>query len=62
MRFYTNQQQLVYQEIMDRPLYIARRQTKLKLNRALEQTVYVRNATRKILTDRQWVAIQFDKN
>ena len=47
---------------MDRPLYIARRQTKLKLNRALEQTVYVWNATRKILTDRQWVAIQFDKN
>lgn len=62
VRFYNNQQQLIYQEIVDRPLNIARRQTKQKLNVALEQAMYVWNATRKIPADRQWVAIQFDKN
>ena len=62
VRFYDNQQQLIYQEIMDRPLNIARQKTKLKLNMALEQAMYVWNATHKIPTDRQWVAIQFDKD
>lgn len=62
VRFYDNQNQLIYEETIDRRLNIARRQTKRNLNAALEQAVFVWNATHKVPTDRQWVAIQFDKN
>lgn len=61
VRFYTDQHQLIYEEIVDRPLNIARRQTKRNLNVALEQAMYVWNATHKVPTDRQWVAVQFDR-
>lgn len=61
VRFYNNQQALIYEETVDRPLNIARRQTKRNLDMALEQAMYVWNATHKVPTDRQWVAIQFDK-
>lgn len=62
VRFYNNQNQLIYEETIDRRLNIARRQTKRNLNAALEQAIFVWNTTHKVPTDRQWVAIQFDKN
>ncbi len=62
VRFYNDQKQLIYEETLNRSLNIARRQTKQNLNVALEQAMYVWNATHKTPTDRQWVAIQFDKN
>lgn len=61
VRFYTNKQDLIYEETIDRRLNIARRQTKRNLNIALEQAMYVWNATHKAPTDRQWVAIQFER-
>lgn len=61
VRFYNDQHQLIYEETVDRPLNIARRQTKRNLNVALEQAMYVWNATHKVPTDRQWVAVQFDR-
>lgn len=61
VRFYNDRQELIYQEVVDRPLNIARRQTKQNLNIALEQAMYVWNATHQMPTDRQWVAIQFDR-
>lgn len=61
VRFYTNKQELIYEETIDRRLNIARRQTKQSLNVALDQAMYVWNATHKAPTDRQWVAIQFDR-
>lgn len=61
VRFYNDQKQLIYEETVNRSLNIARRQTKQNLNVALEQAVYVWNATRTLPTDRQWVAVQFDK-
>lgn len=62
IRFYNDRQELIYQEIMDRFLNISRRQTKQNLNTALEQAMYVWKATHQMPTDRQWVAVQFDKN
>lgn len=61
VRFYNNQQQLVYEEKVNRRLNITRRQTQRSLNAALEQAMFVWNATHKMPTDRQWVAIQFDE-
>lgn len=61
VRFYNDQRQLIYEETMNRRLNIARRQTKQHLNVALDQAMYVWNATHKVLTDRQWVAVQFDR-
>lgn len=61
VRFYNNQRQLVYEETVDRRLNINRRQTQRNLNAALEQAMFVWNATHKMPTDRQWVAVQFDK-
>lgn len=61
VRFYTNDQRLIYQEIIHRKLNIRRLQTKKQLNVALEQALFVWNATHKVPTDRQWVAMQFDK-
>lgn len=61
VRFYNNQRQLIYEETVDRSLNIARRQTKRNLNVALEQAMYVWNATHKVPTERQWVAIQLDR-
>ncbi|WP_144051853.1 hypothetical protein [Fibrisoma limi] len=62
VRFYNDKQQLIYEETMSRRLNIARRQTQRNLNAALEQAMFVWNETHKMPTDRQWVAIQFDKN
>jgi hypothetical protein len=62
VRFYDNQRTLIYQETLDHRLNLARRHTKRNLNAALEQAIFVWNATHKLPTDRQWVAIQFDKN
>lgn len=62
VRFYTNTNQLIYEEKIERRLNIAKNQTKRNLNAALEQAMFVWNATHKVPTDRQWVAIQFDKN
>ncbi|WP_157579266.1 hypothetical protein [Spirosoma montaniterrae] len=59
VRFYTNQNQLVYEETIERRLNIARQQTKRQLNTALEQAMFVWNATHKVPTERQWVAAQF---
>ncbi|GAB4047497.1 hypothetical protein [Spirosoma litoris] len=61
VRFYTNEQTLIYEETVERNLNIARLQTKRQLNVALEQAMFVWNATHKIPTDRQWVAVQFEK-
>ena len=61
VRFYTNDQTLIYQETVNRCLNIARRQTKRQLNTALDQALFVWDATHKLPTDRQWVAMQFDK-
>ncbi|GAB4028881.1 hypothetical protein [Spirosoma gilvum] len=61
VRFYTNDQRLIYQETINRKLNIRRLQTKKQLNVALEQALFVWNATHKVPTDRQWVAVQFDK-
>lgn len=61
VRFYNNQSQLIYEETVDRRLNIARAQVKRQLNAALEQAMFVWNATRKVPTDRQWVAVQFHK-
>lgn len=61
VRFYNDQKQLIYEETVDRSLNIARRQTKQHLNVALEQAMYVWNATHKLPADRQWVAVQFDR-
>ena len=61
VRFYANEQKLVYEETVDRSLNIARKQTKQQLNVALEQAMFVWNATHKVPTDRQWVAVQFEK-
>ncbi|GAB3541601.1 hypothetical protein [Spirosoma fluminis] len=62
VRFYTNANQLIYEEKVERRLNIARTQTKRNLSSALEQAMFVWNATHKLPADRQWVAIQFDKN
>ncbi|MFD2571552.1 hypothetical protein ACFSUS_12985 [Spirosoma soli] len=62
VRFYTNQNELIYEETVERRLNINRRQTKRNLNAALEQAMFVWNATHKVPSDRQWVAIQFDRN
>lgn len=61
VRFYNDQQQLIYEETINRRLNITRRQTKRNLDVALDQAMYVWNATHKMLTDRQWVAVQFDR-
>ena len=61
VRFYNVRQQLIYEETLDRRLNIARRQTKQRLNVALDQALYVWNATHKLPTDHQWVAVQFEK-
>ncbi|QJW88043.1 hypothetical protein HNV11_00975 [Spirosoma taeanense] len=61
VRFYTSRSELIYEETINRCLNVARRQTKRQLNVALEQAMYVWNATHKVPTDRQWVAIQFEK-
>ena len=61
VRFYTNEQKLIYQETVNRSLNIARRQTKQQLNVALEQAMFVWNATHKVPTDRQWVAVRFER-
>jgi hypothetical protein len=61
VRFYTNDQELIYEETIDRRLNIGRRQTKQSLNVALEQAMYVWNATHEAPTDRQWVAIQLNR-
>ena len=61
VRFYTDNQKLVYEETVNRSLNIARRQIKRQLNVALEQAMFVWNTTHKVPTDRQWVAVQFDK-
>lgn len=58
VRFYTNQNQLIYEETVERRLNIARQQTKRQLNAALEQAMFVWNATHQVPTDRQWVAVQ----
>jgi hypothetical protein len=61
VRFYTNDQKLIYQETMNRRLNIARRQTKQQLNIALEQALFVWTNTHQVPADRQWVAMQFAK-
>jgi hypothetical protein len=61
VRFYNDQRQLIYEETLNRRLNIARRQTKRNLNVALDQAMYVWNATHKVPSDRQWVAVQFDR-
>ncbi|GAB4014761.1 hypothetical protein [Spirosoma koreense] len=61
VRFYTDDRKLIYEETVSRKLNIARRQTKRQLNMALEQAMFVWNATHQVPTDRQWVAIQFDR-
>lgn len=61
VRFYTDEQELIYEETISRRLNIARRQTKQSLNVALDQAMYVWNATHKAPTNRQWVALQFDR-
>ena len=61
VRFYTNDQKLIYQETMNRRLNIARRQTKQQLNIALEQALFVWNNTHQIPADHQWVTMQFSK-
>ncbi|AUD04288.1 hypothetical protein [Spirosoma pollinicola] len=59
VRFYTNDKKLIYQETINRCLNIARRQTRRQLNTALDQAMFVWQATHQIPTDRQWVAVQF---
>lgn len=59
VRFYTNDQKLVYEETVNRSLNITRKQTKRQLNIALEQAMFVWNATHQIPTDRQWVSVRF---
>lgn len=61
VRFYTNDRMLIYEETIHRCLKITRRQTKRQLNIALEQALFVWNATHQVPTDRQWVAVRFDK-
>lgn len=61
VRFYTNDRKLIYEETMNRCLNITRRQTKRQLTIALEQAMFVWNATHQVPTDRQWVAVRFDK-
>lgn len=61
VRFYTNDNKLIYEETVNRCLNIARRQTKRQLNIALDQAMLVWNATHQVSTDRQWVAVRFDK-
>ncbi|UFH54929.1 hypothetical protein [Spirosoma sp. KNUC1025] len=61
VRFYTDDQKLIYEETVSRTLKITRPQTKRQLNAALDQAMFVWNATHKVPVDRQWVAIQFDK-
>ena len=61
VRFYNDQKQLIYEETVNRSLNIARRQTKQSLSVALDQALYVWNATHKLPTDRQWVAVQFTR-
>ena len=61
VRFYNDQRQLIYEETVNRSLNIARRQTKRDLNVALNQAMYVWNATHTVPTARQWVAVQFVK-
>lgn len=62
VRFYTSNHQLIYEETLNQALNIARSKTKRQLNTALEQALFVWNATHRIPTDRQWVAVQFEKN
>jgi hypothetical protein len=61
VRFYTNDQKLIYEETVHCKLNIARTHTKRQLNVALERAMFVWNATHQIPTDRQWVAVQFEK-
>ncbi|WP_338873382.1 hypothetical protein WBJ53_30390 [Spirosoma sp. SC4-14] len=61
VRFYTNDQELIYEETLNQKLNIARQQTKRRLNIALEQAMFVWNATHQVPTDRQWVSIRFEK-
>jgi hypothetical protein len=61
VRFYTNNNLLIYEETINRCLNIARRQTKRQLNVALDQAMFVWNATHKVPTDRQWVSVRFDR-
>lgn len=61
VRFYTDEKELIYEETVNRCLKIARRQTKRQLNVALDQALFVWNATHKIPTDRQWVSVRFDR-
>ena len=61
VRFYTNERKLIYEETVNRALNITRRHTKRQLAIALDQAMFVWNATRQVPTDRQWVAVRFEK-
>ncbi len=61
VRFYNDQNQLIYEETLNRCLKVNQLKTQRSLNVALEQALFVWKATHKMPMDRQWVAIQFDK-
>ncbi|GAB3943624.1 hypothetical protein GCM10028805_10120 [Spirosoma harenae] len=61
VRFYTNDQRLIYQETVNQKLNIHRRKIKQRLTIALEQAMFVWNATHQIPTDRQWVSVLVEK-
>lgn len=61
VRFYNDDQKLIYEETVNQNLNISRQQTKRQLNAALEQAMFVWNTTQKVPTDRQWVAVLFTK-
>lgn len=61
VRFYTNDQKLIYEETVHCKLNVARTHTKRQLNVALERAMFVWNATHQVPTDRQWVSVQFEK-
>lgn len=61
VRFYTSQRELIYEETLPRALNIGRRQTVRTLNSALEQALFVWNTTHRVPTERQWVAVHFER-
>lgn len=61
VRFYTDGQKMIYEETLNKRLNIYRRQTKRRLNAALEQALFAWNTTHQVSTDRQWVVLRLRK-
>ena len=61
VRFYNNEQQLIYEETISHRLKIKREQTQVQLNRVLDEAITQWSASQPIKADQKLVARQLKK-